>query len=103
MERPHRPRRLRVASDKSARMSNRMARITARIPDTLERRLRVYEKMTGKTTSEAIRDALDGYLENGMPTESFYDHAKRLGAIGCAKGLPGDLSTNPKQMEDFGK
>ena len=84
-------------------MSNRMARITARIPDTLERRLRVYEKTTGKTTSEAIRDALDGYLENGMPAESFYDHAKRLGAIGCARGLPGDLSTNPKHMEDFGK
>ena len=84
-------------------MSDRMARITARIPDTLDRRLRARAKTSGRTTSEAIRDALDAYLEDAPPGESFYDQAKRLGAIGCARGLPGDLSTNPKHMEDFGK
>ena len=80
-----------------------MARISARISDTLERSLRAYERVTGKTTSETIRDALDGYLKNGVARESFYHQAKRLGSIGCVQGLPRDLSTNPKHMEDFGK
>ena len=92
-----------VASDKSATMTDMVARITARISEILERRIRVYAKTSGKTTSEVIRDALEGYLEDGIQTESFYGHAKRLGAIGCARGLPVDLSTNPKHREGFGK
>jgi predicted DNA-binding antitoxin AbrB/MazE fold protein len=35
--------------------------------------------------------------------ESFYDAAARLGYVGCIKGTPGDLSTNKKYMEGFGK
>ena len=84
-------------------MSNKMARIAARIPDALERRLRVCAKTTGRTASEAIRDALHVYLADAPPGESFYDQAKRLGAIGCARGLPTNLSTGPEHMEGFGK
>lgn len=80
-----------------------MAHITARIPHILERSLRAYARATGKTTSQTIRNALDGYLKNGVDGESFYDQAKRLGSIGCVRGLPRDLSTNPKHIEDFGK
>ena len=45
-------------------MSDTMARITARIPNTLDRRLRARAKTTGRTTSEAICDAWDAYLED---------------------------------------
>ena len=84
-------------------MLDTMASISARIPDTLDRGLRACAKTTGRTASEAIRDALQAYLRDVPPAESFYGQAKRLGAIGCARSLPSDLSTNPKHMDGFGK
>ncbi|MEM9702529.1 MAG: hypothetical protein AAF907_08805 [Planctomycetota bacterium] len=37
------------------------------------------------------------------PGESAYDAWMKIGAIGCIKGGPDDVATNPKYMEDFGK
>lgn len=34
--------------------------------------------------------------------ENAFDLARRLGIVGSAKGLPRDLSTNPKHIEGFG-
>ena len=38
-----------------------------------------------------------------VPGESLYDAFMRHGAIGCIKGGPPDVATNPKYMEGFGK
>ena len=38
-----------------------------------------------------------------VPGESAYDAFMRHGAIGCIKGGPPDVATNPKYLEGFGK
>ncbi len=65
-------------------------------------------EQTGKPWDEVLNEALAGYRPavapaNGDEEESFFDAATRLGLIGCVKGGPPDLSTNPKYMEGFGK
>lgn len=65
-------------------------------------------EQTGKSWDEVLREALVNYRPrtesaNGGQEESFYDAAMRLGLIGCVKGGPTDLSTNPKYMEGFGE
>ena len=42
-------------------------------------------------------------MQQRTPRETCLDIAKRLGILGSAKGLPADLSTNPKHMEGFGR
>ena len=37
------------------------------------------------------------------PGETALDAFERVGAIGCVKGGPSDVATNPKYMEGFGK
>lgn len=65
-------------------------------------------EQTGKPWDEVLREAIVGYkpqiaAASGNDEESFYDAAMRLGLIGCVKGGPPDLSTNPKYMEGFGE
>jgi hypothetical protein len=47
--------------------------------------------------------ALEKFLSEPNTERSTYDLAKEAGIIGCADGLPADLSTNPKYFEGFGK
>ncbi len=70
-----------------------MDRITIRIPKSLANRLRVNSRASGNTLSEVVRAALEAYL-GGNETPSAFDVATALGLIGCAGGLPKDLSTN---------
>ncbi len=77
-------------------------RITIRIPEDLGKQLKKRADLKGQSESEIVREALENYLQ-GRSGESTYDIAKRLGIIGCAKGAPADLSTNPKYFEGFGK
>lgn len=81
-----------------------MSKVTVRMDAPLDKRLKEQSRRAGRTPSEIIRRALDKYLDNGAEHgESFYDVARRSGAIGSAKGLPKDLSTNPKHMKGFGE
>lgn len=79
-----------------------------------QRDLEELSRESGKPPEELLRQLIHAALEdrrNGqrpaagdeVSGESFYDAAKRLGLIGCAEGLPSDLSTNPKYMEGFGE
>lgn len=78
-------------------------RITARLtPDTLLR-LRRRSKLTGKSESEIVREAIESHLSAPTEPRTAYDLALRLGLVGCAKGLPSDLSTNRKYFEGFGE
>ncbi len=78
-------------------------RISVRVPDHLERRLRQRSKLKGVPESEVVREALDSYLNTPEKVQSAYEAAVALGVIGCAKGLPKDLSTNAKYMKGFGE
>jgi predicted DNA-binding protein len=78
-------------------------RISVRIPQHLGQRLRQRSKLKGVPESELVREALDSYLPAPQKVQSAYDAAVALGVIGCAKGLPRDLSTNPKYMKGFGE
>lgn len=63
---------------------------------------------TGKPWSDVLRDALNRYrAETAVPShrlagESLLAAATRLGLVGCVKGGPPDLSTNPQYMAGFG-
>lgn len=65
---------------------------------------------TGKPWPIVLHEALATYRheeaisKNGNGnSESFFDAASRLGFIGCLKGGPENLSTNPIYMEGFGE
>jgi hypothetical protein len=78
-------------------------RITIQLSQGLEARLRSRALAEGQTLSEIIRTALQNYLGNKPSPRSAYEAAKELGLIGCLRGLPKDLSTNPRYMRGFGK
>jgi hypothetical protein len=64
-------------------------------------------EQTGRPWTELLGEALAGYRPKPDPSpgnggESFYDAAMRLGLIGCVRGGPPDLSTNPEYLEGFG-
>jgi hypothetical protein len=65
---------------------------------------------TGKPPEAILSDALRQYSpdiapngEQDQPSDSLYDRLAKKGLIGCIKGGPPDLSTNPKYMEGFGE
>ncbi len=41
--------------------------------------------------------------QTGKPSRTLYDAFVKKGLIGCIHSGSGDLSTNPKHMEGFGK
>ena len=59
--------------------------------------------LTRKSESVVVREALEKHLADEPKNVSAYDLAAQIGAIGCAKNLPADLSTNKKYMEGFGE
>ncbi len=77
-----------------------------------QKELEALAEQIGKDPDELLRqlvhEALSERKRNGTETtegaeESFLDAAHRIGAVGCVKGGPSDLSTNPKYMEGFGE
>lgn len=80
-----------------------MERINVRVDHQLKKELEAEAKEKGVRPSVIVRQALEEHMRRKTPRESAYDVAKRLGIIGSAKGLPADLSSNPKHMEGFGR
>jgi hypothetical protein len=64
---------------------------------------------SGENWSATLDQALGNFAKQRhqeMPAatnESFIAAARRLGLVGCLKGGPPDLSTNPIYMEGFGE
>ena len=80
-----------------------MERINVRVDERSSSDSKPRPGRKGVSPSDIVRQALEEHLRRRTPRESAYDLAKRLGIIGSAKGLPTDLSTNPKYMEGFGR
>lgn len=78
-------------------------RLTVRIPANLGTRIRDKVRSSGQTPSDLVRVALEHYLQEQAETRSAYDVAKAAGLIGVIRRGPGDLSTNKKYFERFGK
>jgi Ribbon-helix-helix protein, copG family len=77
--------------------------ISLKLPDDLLAQLTSEAKARRVTRSRLVRDSLEKAL-NEKPSASSvscYDLARDL--AGSVRGLPKDLATNPKYMEDFGK
>ena len=77
-------------------------RITVRLSPETRRRLQAAARRGGRRESDLVRDAVEMQLAAEESALTAYDHAKRAGLIGAAKGKVRDLSTNPKHFEGFG-
>ncbi len=78
-------------------------RISIRLDTDTERRLREEARAAGKNQSDIVREALRLYLAGRAQEVSALELARRAGIVGCAKGLPPDLSTNKDHFEGFGR
>jgi hypothetical protein len=71
-----------------------------------QQRLAELANETGKPWHELLDAAISSLKPAVSPTngqETVYDAMVRLGLLGCLKGGPADLSTNPIYMEGFGE
>src|SRR6267154_4970487 len=90
-------------SDKCATLSDMGSqRITVRVPTALGVRLRHHSQVKGQTPSDLVRVALENYLHQDSAAGSAFELAKAARLIGCARGAPPDLSTNPRHFDEFG-
>jgi hypothetical protein len=76
----------------------RLKTMTIKVPALLSTKVARLAKKRGTSQSEIVRQALQAYAGDELP--SFSESAADF--CGVAKG-PGDLSTNPRYFEDFGK
>ena len=79
------------------------ARITIRLDQQTERRLREEALASGMNESELVREVLAAYFARSRRRATALEVARRAGVIGCADGLPPDLSTNKDHFEGFGR
>jgi predicted DNA-binding protein len=78
-------------------------RITVRLSREMQRELDALKKLTGKSESELVRNAIEELCRQHREEPTCYDIAMRMGIVGAVKKGPKDLSTNPKHMEGFGR
>lgn len=86
-------------------MSDMTKRLSVRIDEELERKLRKRARAAGVSQSEALREAIRAWAEADEEDEhlSYGERLRRSGLIGCIEDAPPDLSTNPRYMEGFGE
>lgn len=82
-----------------------MKTITVKLPDELALRLEMRARRLGVSKSALLRESLERDLagKNGAVEEepSAYDLMKD--GFGCVSSGIGDLATNPRHMEGFGR
>ena len=79
-------------------MNKPMRTVSFKLPLELDRELNELARRRRSSRSALVREALQALTKGGRPTIG--ELAGDL--IGSLEG-PGDLSTNPKYMADFGK
>jgi hypothetical protein len=92
-----------IMSDMSPRGKEELGKISARVPRRIIKVIKDRSRTTGNKESEMIREALEDYIIKKNGEKTAYERALEAGFIGCAKGLPRDLSTNKKYLKGFGK
>lgn len=82
-----------------------MKTLSLKLPASLKAKLDRVARQRGQSKSELVRAALEQFLAAKRRPESKRPiSALELAGdlVGCVEG-PGDLATNPKYMEGFGK
>jgi metal-responsive CopG/Arc/MetJ family transcriptional regulator len=80
-----------------------MKTISLKLPDGLHAKLVRSAKQEGQSKSEVVRAALEQFFNGQRKSKKFVSALELAGdLVGCCEG-PGDLSTNPKYLEGFGK
>jgi hypothetical protein len=79
-----------------------MKTVSLKMPAALYRKLERTARTQKQSKSALVRAALEQYLNGGRAGRPQTALEAAGPWIGCAEG-PGDLSTNPKYMEGFGK
>jgi hypothetical protein len=70
------------------------ARLSVWLDERIRQRLVEEARASGKSESGIILQALAAYFPTRDREMSCLELARRNGIVGCAKGLPSDLSTN---------
>ena len=80
-----------------------MKTISLKLPENLLELLEREARARRTTKSSMVRECLEKALvpDTNSQETSCYDLARDL--VGSVKGLPKDLATNPKYMDDFGQ
>jgi Arc/MetJ-type ribon-helix-helix transcriptional regulator len=80
-----------------------MKTLSLKLPDALAAKVEAMARKRHTSKSALIREALESYLSDDRkkPFLTLLDVAPDV--IGCVSGGPGDLSTNKKHMEGFGR
>ncbi len=76
--------------------------LNLKLPDELDTKLAAAALRRQSTKSDVARQALEAYLDGGTQVEQGTILELAADLIGSLEG-PGDLSHNPKYMDDFGK
>lgn len=76
-----------------------MESMSIKLPRTLSAKVARLAKRRNVSRTEVVRDALEAYTAaEGSSVGSAVSDLK-----GCLKGLPRDLSTNPKHLKGYGE
>lgn len=80
-----------------------MKTISLKVTENLLRKLERTARERGHSKSVVVRAALEQFLNGARGAQRPLSALELAGdLVGCAEG-PGDLSTNPKYMEGYGK
>jgi Ribbon-helix-helix protein, copG family len=81
-----------------------MNTLTIKLPEDLDTELQLASQRNKVSKSELVRRAIAAYIgptgAQGQPASAL---SLAADLVGCFSGGPGDLATNPKYMDDFGR
>jgi hypothetical protein len=79
-----------------------MKTITLKLPEVLDSKLSAVAKRQKRTKSAVVRESLEFFLSGSSAAKpvSCYDLSADL--VGCIEG-PGDLASNKKYMQGYGR
>ena len=81
-----------------------MNTLTIKIPPSLEQELVRLSEQEQLSKSELVRRALVAYIGQRRAAAPFVSALEQAGdLVGCFHGGPGDLSSNPRHLDDFGQ
>lgn len=81
-----------------------MITLTFKVPPALEQEIALASQREQVSRSELVRRAVAVYVARTPRQEVFVSALEQAGdLVGCFKGGPKDLASNPKHMKDFGK
>ena len=103
---PRRAHRIRIAvrSAATATYARTMNSLTIKLPAALERELALASQREHLTKSELVRRAVAAYVARPPGIGPFVSALEQAGdLVGCFKGGPKDLASNPKHMAKFGQ